>query len=303
MAGSPRAAQQVGSQGEGCMIQETPKPGDRKPQEEQENKPVAQKTEAESRLPPSGSIIYKAIYQQGENELRRTSMSLAWSALAAGLSMGFSLATEGLLTAALPDASWSRLISKLGYGMGFVIVVLGSQQLFTENTLTVMLPLLVRRDWATFRNVLRLWGVVLLGNLLGAFVFAWAAGNTNLFPAELKESFRSIGQHSFANPFATTTLRGITAGWIIALMVWLLPFGESARLWIVLILAWLIGVLGAPHVVAGSLDAFYLVATGERSVGECLTRHVLPTLVGNMIGGISLVAAFGHAQFARSTHG
>ena len=166
-----------------------------------------------------------------------------------------------------------------------------------------MLPLLVRKDRATLLNVLRLWGIVLSANLLGAFLFAWAAGNTPLFPPELKEAFRTIGQQSFAHGFGTTTLRGVTAGWIIALMVWLLPFGESARLWIVLILAWLVGVLGAPHVVAGSLDAFFLVAIGERSFGECLTRHLAPTLLGNMVGGISLVAAFGHAQFARATHG
>ncbi len=282
------------------MAQETPRPGDHAPQEEHERKPVSQLTEPESRLPPGGSIIYKAIFQQGEMELRRTSASLAWSALAAGLSMGFSLAAEGALGASLPDAPWRPLIGKLGYGMGFVIVVLGSQQLFTENTLTVVLPFLARRNAATLRNVLRLWGIVLVANLVGAFAFAWVAGNADLFPAQYRGEFGALGQEEFRLTFGVAVLRGIVAGWIIALMVWLLPFGEAARIWVVLLLAWLIGVLRAPHVVAGSVYAFYLVATGERSLGEALARHTLPALLGNLIGGISLVAAFGHAQFARS---
>jgi len=281
------------------MIADAPRPGDLQPQEEQENTPVALKTEAETRLPPAGSVIYNAIYRQGENELRRTSASLAWSGLAAGLSMGFSLATEGLLIASLPDAPWSRLISKIGYGMGFVIVILGSQQLFTENTLTVVLPLLSLKNRATLLNVLRLWAIVLATNLLGAFVFAWAAGNTSLLSPEFRGAFQAIGRHAFEHDFGTMVLRGVVAGWIIALMVWLLPFGEAARLWIVLLLSWLIGILGAPHIVAGSVDAFYLVGIGERSFGEFITRHAAPTLLGNMVGGITLVAAFGHAQFAR----
>lgn len=80
--------------------------------------------------------------------------------------MGFSLITEGLLHAHLPDVPWSPLISNFGYTIGFLIVVLGRQQLFTEDTLTVVLPLLGRRDGSTLMNVLRLWTVVLLANLL-----------------------------------------------------------------------------------------------------------------------------------------
>lgn len=280
------------------MVTRSLRPGDARPQEELERKPVSEKTESEMRLPPSGSIIYKAIFRQGENELRRTTASLAWSALAAGLSMGFSLAAEGALTAALPDAPWRPLLAKIGYGMGFVIVVLGSQQLFTENTLTVVLPLLARFERRTAINVLRLWSVVLLANLAGAALFAWVAAKTSIFPDSLKETLRSISAHAYETSFGTTALRAVIAGWIIALMVWLLPFGETARLWIVLLLAWLIGILGAPHIVAGSVDALYLVAAGERTLAEALYRHALPTLLGNMAGGVSLVAAFGHAQFA-----
>jgi formate/nitrite transporter FocA (FNT family) len=262
-----------------------------------DHQPVSEKAEFEARKPPSGRVIYQAIFQEGEEELARTSPALAWSALAAGLSMGFSLAAQGVLSAYLPDAPWQRLVMKLGYGVGFLIVVLGSQQLFTENTLTVMLPLLARKDRKTMLNVLRLWGIVLAANLAGAFAFAWVAGNTPLFQPELKAAFQRVGEQAMAHGFGVTLLRAVVAGWLIALMVWLLPFGESARVWIVLILTWMIGILGSPHIVAGSVDALYLVATGSRSIGDYAGGYLVPTLLGNMIGGISLVAAFGHAQF------
>ncbi len=91
-------------------------------------------------------IVYETIRREGEEELKRSSVSLAWSGLAAGLSMGFSLVAEALLAAYLPNAEWTSLISKLGYSVGFLIVVLGRQQLYTETTLTVILPLLSRSN-------------------------------------------------------------------------------------------------------------------------------------------------------------
>ena len=120
--------------------------------------------EAEERSAPKGSVVYEAIKQEGEDELERSSASLAWSGLAAGLSMGFSFVSESILRAHLPESNWRVLITKLGYGVGFLIVVLGRQQLFTENTLTVILPLLRTRKAEVLWNVGRLWTVVLVAN-------------------------------------------------------------------------------------------------------------------------------------------
>jgi formate/nitrite transporter FocA (FNT family) len=63
--------------------------------------------------------------KEGQDELARPSSALFWLGLAAGLSMGFSLITEGLLRTYLPEASWQLLVSKLGYRVGFLIVILG----------------------------------------------------------------------------------------------------------------------------------------------------------------------------------
>src|SRR3954451_20506394 len=134
-----------------------------------------EKEEAEEKSAPSAHVVYEAVRIEGRHELERKTSSLAWSGLAAGLSMGFSFVTMATLHHHLPDAPWRPLIATLGYSVGFLIVILGRQQLFTENTLTVILPLLRRKDARTFGNVARLWAVVLLGNMLGALAASWAA--------------------------------------------------------------------------------------------------------------------------------
>src|SRR5690349_9073033 len=125
---------------------------DEEPKEDEEKKDSSAEDEAEERSSPSGKIVYKAILKEAEDELERPSSALFWSGLAAGLSMGFSLVGEGLLRAHLPDKPWRPLVAKLGYSVGFLIVILGRQQLFTENTLTPILPLLQRRDARTLGN-------------------------------------------------------------------------------------------------------------------------------------------------------
>src|SRR5487761_1737852 len=124
---------------------------DNNPDEAEEPEPSTITTETEQkqveeRVAIGANVVHETIRREGDEELKRTSSALAWSGLAAGLSMGFSLVAEGLLQAYLPDTMWRPLLTKLGYSVGFVIVVLGRQQLFTETTLTAVLPLLSRRD-------------------------------------------------------------------------------------------------------------------------------------------------------------
>ncbi len=190
------------------------------------------------RTSPPGEVVYEAIYAEGEHELERNSAELALSGLAAGLSMGFSMVSEALLRVHLPEAEWTPLISKLGYSIGFLIVILGRQQLFTKNTLTVILPLLRERESGMLVKVGRLWATVLGMNLVGALVFAWLAGHSSVFSAEVQAAFSAIGTAAMEPTFGTLVLRGILAGWLIALMVWLLPFAEAARLWVIIILAY-----------------------------------------------------------------
>jgi formate/nitrite transporter FocA (FNT family) len=245
---------------------------------------------------PRAALIHEVVRQGGEEDLRRSTSSLAWSGTAAGLSMGFSLVADGLLRAHLPEAEWRPLISKLGYSVGFLIVVLGRQQLFTENTLTVILPWLHRRTTNTLVNVLRVWTVVLATNLFGAFLFALIISHTEVFRPEVKQAFAGIAREAQGGGFGTTILRGIFAGWLIALMVWLLPAVGRSKVAVVFLLTYLVGLGGFTHIVVGSVEVFYAVVTGETSWGAYLGGYALPTFIGNALGGVSLVAWLNHEQ-------
>jgi formate/nitrite transporter FocA (FNT family) len=251
--------------------------------------------EAQERSSVNVRVVYEAVRREGEDELGRSSSALAWSGLAAGLSMGFSLMIEGVLRSALPAASWTPLISKFGYSAGFLIVILGRQQLFTENTLTPILPLLRSRVRSAAVNVARLWVVVLLSNLAGALAIASVLARTGVFPPEIRANFAAIGRESMASGFGLTILRGIFAGWLLALLVWLLPFAEHARFFVIVALTWMIGICGFTHVVAGSVEAFFLALNGA-APWPAAFGYIVSALIGNIIGGVSLVSALNHAQ-------
>jgi formate/nitrite transporter FocA (FNT family) len=247
--------------------------------------------EVEGRAAPRPLVVYEVIRREGEEELRRTWSALAWSGLAAGLSMGFSLVAQGLLRARLPDAPWRPLVINFGYSIGFLIVILGRQQLFTENTLTPILPLLNKPSGGTLWRVARLWAVVLATNLVGALLFAWVVGHTAVFRPPVRDAFAAIGQEAMDGTFWTILLRAIFAGWLIALMVWLLPGAETSRPMIVIILTFLVGLGGLAHIVAGAVEVFYVQTTRGASRVHGIGGWLVPTLIGNCIGGLSLVSA------------
>jgi formate/nitrite transporter FocA (FNT family) len=251
--------------------------------------------EAEERAAPSGKIVYLAILDEGEEELERPSSALFWSGLAAGLSMGFSLIAEALLSTYLPAAHWSRLVSKLGYSLGFLIVVLGRQQLFTENTLTVVLPLLKRKSARVLVNVLRLWAVVLAANLIGAFAIALALVRAPLLEPEVQATAVGLGQQAVLHGAAAAFFRAILAGWLIALMVWLLPFAESGRVGVIIILTYAVGLGGFPHIVASASEVASAAWAHAITWGQ-LAGYLAPTLAGNIVGGVAMVATLNHAQ-------
>jgi formate/nitrite transporter FocA (FNT family) len=268
------------------------------PVEKLEELSPRQKAEVREQNRPNAALIHETIRSEGIGELERTVWALACSALAAGLSMGFSMVVQGELQALLPPGPLRNIVSPLGYTIGFLIVVLGRQQLFTENTLTPVLPLLHDRSAPTLIRLLRLWLVVLIFNLVGTCLFAWAATSGGIFEPNVVHAFQDLGRETIRATFITTFLRGVLAGWLIALMVWLLPAAESARPAIIIILAYVIALAGFPHIIAGSIDCVFLVLSGEASWADYFGRFFSPTLLGNLLGGVALVAVLNYGQVA-----
>ena len=258
--------------------------------------------EAEKSKRPRAAVVHEAVRAGGEEELNRTISSLAWSGIASGLSMGFSLVAEGLLRSYLPETHWRPLIAKLGYPFGFLIVVIGRQQLYTENTLTAMLPFMDAPSSEKLGKLLRLWAIVLVANLVGALIFAWVAGKTGAFRPEFKAAFSAIGREAQEGSFWMMMLRGVFAGWLIALMAWLIPASnKSSEVALIGVLAYVVGLARLPHIIAGSVEVLYTVSTGETSWGAYLGHYMVPTLIGNTIGGVMLVAWLNHAQVANDS--
>jgi formate/nitrite transporter FocA (FNT family) len=259
-------------------------------------KEESEEKEIEQRTSPGGHIVYEAVRQEGLHELERSNSALAWSGITAGLAMGFSLLTEGVLQSCLPDQPWRPLIVKAGYSIGFLIVVLGRQQHFTENTITVILPLLRKPRLSMFANVARLWSIVLVCNLAGTLAIAWLMSNTDIVSPEVRHAMEELSRDSLNFSFGTLVLRGIFAGFLIALMVWLLPFAETARVWVIIIITYIVAVADFAHVVVGSVDAFFLVGVGQKTLLDYFA-FMVPVLIGNIIGGSSIVATIAHAQY------
>jgi len=260
-----------------------------------------QRQEAEERTSVSALVVHEAIRKDGDEELRRPVSALAWSGLAAGLSMGFSFFAQALFRTCVPDVPWRPLITSLGYPLGFLIVIVGRQQLFTENTLTAIIPLLARRSRTAFWQVLRLWTVVLAANIAGAHIFAWVIGNTPVLHPRFHAALGQIASDAASVTFGGAILRGVFAGWLIAMVVWMIAATDSSRIAIIVILTYIVGLAGLTHIVAGSVEVLFLVMTGAKSWLSFAGGYMVPTLIGNVLGGVALVSALNHAQVIAGT--
>ncbi len=254
--------------------------------------------QAASHAAPRALVIHEIVRAEGEEALKRENSALIWSALAAGLSMGFSFLTQSLLRASLPDAPWRHAIDGFGYSVGFIIVILGRQQLFTESTLTAVLPVLTRRDLGSLGAMLRLWGIVLVANIAGAWIFAALLTVPGVFRPDVSSSMLSLAGETMKSPFVATFFRSLFAGWLIAMMVWLLPSARSARLLTVLLITYVVSLGHLSHIIAGSVEAAYAVLRGAAPLQDFVIVFMLPTLLGNTLGGVALVALLNHAAIA-----
>jgi len=250
----------------------------------------------EDNSPPRAAVLHEIIRRNGREELARGTAALAWSSLAAGLSMGFSFLARAVLHRYVQEVPAGFLIECFGYTVGFVAVIIARQQLFTENILTAVLPVMTSPGRHQFGRLFRLWGVVLTGNLAGVTLFALGLLNLHQFDTATHDSFVYIGRELMHNTPFEMFSKGILAGWIIAMMVWMMAATEQSRLTIIVICTYLIAIGGFTHIVVGSAEAMYMVFAGETSLADAVLRFGLPTLAGNVVGGSLIFALISHAQ-------
>lgn len=252
--------------------------------------------DVEERRTGSSRIVHEVVRLQGEEELRRPALALTLSGIAAGLAIALSLLCELFLRSHLPDTDWAPLVYFLGYPIGYVIVIMGRLQLFTESTVTAVLPVAKTPSLDNFGRLARLWACVLAGNLVGVtLVSALMAGEIIVTHEQRLVALDILGKLELQHWTRTLTL-GIPAGFIMAAVAWVLPNARGSEFWVIFALTYVIGLGGFAHVVTGSSQASFLWLSGSIGIGEAWLEFTLPALAGNIVGGTGLFAVLAHGQ-------
>lgn len=244
----------------------------------------------------SPRLVYEIIRRSGVEELQRPTKSLIFSGVTAGLVISFSFFFKAVLTALLPaDAMWSPLIANMGYTVGFIIVILGHMQLFTENTITTVVPLFRPFTWSKLVAVGRLWGIVFASNLVGTALAAAFLLNSHLINPEVTHALQQVALHVAHMGVVDNIVRGIPAGILIASLVWMMPSSNS-KLGLIFFMIYLIALGDFTHVIVGSAEMAYLLYQGQIGVWDYFGIFLMPTALGNIIGGTGVFTLLVYGQ-------
>jgi formate/nitrite transporter FocA (FNT family) len=242
---------------------------------------------------PSAQDIYEQVANNARQELGRSTVSLAISGLAGGIFMGLSALGNAIAIALLTNAGAAPsntvlFVAKMFYPLGFIVVILGRSQLFTENTLYPVALVLAEKKhlWKT----LRLWATVLPANVLGALAFAALAGLTNALHPNVVQALAGLGLDAIHNPPMTIFWSGVMGGWIIATVAWLVSGSHSitGSVMIIWMLTFVVGLGNFAHCIAASGEILTAVLTG-RAGWATYPIWLLPAVAGNICGGVGMV--------------
>jgi len=256
---------------------------------------MSQQERINEKLRLHSATIYEIVAREGSSELSRKLKALGWSGLAAGVCISFSMLAEAYFKMHLPDTPYKPLIENIGYTFGFIIVIMARLQLFTENTITVMLPVFENPAMRNIMRTLRLWGVVFATNLVGTMIVAILVTKTGIVTADQLAAVVEVSIHATHRELGDVFLQGLPAGFLIAALVWMLPSSESNEFFVIFLMTYLIAIGDFTHVVAGSAEAFVLLLTGDSSALQAF-GYIGAAGLGNIIGGTGLFALLAYAQ-------
>ncbi|MBT3134938.1 formate/nitrite transporter family protein [Alteromonas sp. ALT199] len=242
--------------------------------------------------------LYAIVHREGLEELQRPMMSLWWSGVAAGICISLSILAEGILHHLFSRSPYQFVIENLGYTVGFIMVIVGRLQLFTENTLSVILPLLSKPSLYMGACIARLWSIVFVANMVGTFLAAFFSYGLQAVPPELVEGMTAISKHYAELTPSDAFSYGITSGFIIAAIVWMKPSVKHSQILMIVIFTYLIAIGNFTHVIAGSTELFLLALQGHISLSET-AGLIGATLMGNIVGGTGLFALLAYGQVVR----
>ena len=228
------------------------------------------------------------------HEHNRSNQDLFLSAISAGLDVGFSvflMAAIYSLFDGVIHPSYLHVLLAFAYPLGFIFVVVGKSELFTEHTTLAVIPVLNRN--ASIKSLMVLWGIIYSGNLLGGYFFSYLL---SILPMQLKvinvESFAALADKLLDYQWYIVLLSGVLAGWLMGLLSWLVTSSQEtiSRILIIIFITTVIGIGGLHHSIVGSIEIFTAVLTSNDITLLDYGFVQLWATVGNIIGGVVFVA-------------
>lgn len=244
----------------------------------------------------SPDLIFEIIRHDGEEELERKAKPLILSGLAAGIIISFSFYFKAILAMYVGHTPWVEAISGFGYTTGFLMVILGRLQLFTENTITTVLPFMKHHTVGNLMKLFRLWAIVLSSNLVGTFIAALFLWSPAFARPGVTEALSELSAHVMSVSAVENIYGGIPAGILIAAIVWMIPMSRGFSFFTVLTFTYFISIGGFSHIVVGSCEAAYDVLVGNSSVTDYFFTFLIPTGIGNILGGTGVFTLLVSAQ-------
>jgi formate/nitrite transporter FocA (FNT family)/protein-disulfide isomerase len=250
----------------------------------------------------SADEIFQRVVATADEEFSRSNRLLFLSGLTAGIVMSFSFLGSAALTALLSGPGGSggsgsaTALGYLLYPLGFIGVVLGSYQLFTENTLTPVTLVMTRI--ASIPALVRVWGIVLVANVLGAAMSAYVLANTGVFSPATATVASEFGAHFLELSWVDLFWKGVFAGGLVAGMVWLVHAARdtAARVFVIFLLTYMVAAAGLAHSIVGSAEVLYVVFSGDATFAAFFGGFLVPAVLGNTVGGVVLVALLNYSQ-------
>ncbi len=268
--------------------------------EDEQFVPVIVKRTDESRRHPDDTL--ERAVKEGREQLNRRAGSLLLSAVAAGMILGFTALPVGVVVTAmapLHSALLTRIGAALVYPLGFVICILSGAQLFTEHTATAVYPVLDRK--ASFGQLLRLWVIVVAGNLIGAAVIASLLAAVEPISAA-REGYTIVGRHLVSPATLPLLFSSILAGWLMAQGAWLVisTASTAAQMLSLYAVTFVIGIGGLHHSVAGAVELMTALWVSEEFTIPAAAGSIAVMLLGNLAGGSTLVAILNYAHIRKT---
>jgi formate-nitrite transporter family protein len=243
----------------------------------------------------SAEEILEQVIENGRDELSRSTIGLMFSGFAGGLSMGLTGLAVALALSYLGKGPLQEFFSFFFYPIGFIVVVIGRAQLFTENTLFPVVLVLDERKH--FLNTLRLWAAVFVSNVGGAVFFGWLVMKTGALSPNFADALADLGLQAANGHFTFIFAKGIIGGWLIALVAWMVSashwtIGQIAVTWM---LTFIVGAGHFSHCIASSAEIIAAIMSGHLHFSSYF-QWLLPATLGNIVGGVSIVSLLNFGQ-------